>query len=401
MPDINRRSFLLASAGVAGLAAAAGAAVTLPQVFDRAEQQPLPADTGILVILTLYGGNDGLNTVIPYTDNAYYDARPDLAIGPQDVIDLDGTFGLNPALAGLSAAWRNDNLAIVRGAGYPKQDRSHFRSMDIWQSASPESPTATGWIGRWLDATGDDPLRAVNIGTILPPLAIGEKHVAAGLSATIPKMPADMSSVLDAMSAPDPNDTEAMAAVRADYRDYRVTDNTFRDFTDSPLPQTATTDLGKQLADDLELVAQCVRAGVPTRVYMVSLGGFDTHANERGDQQHLLTALNDALTPFLKQMRNSAYGRKVVTMIYSEFGRRVAANATQGTDHGTSGPVLVIGEPVRGGFYGDAPSLTDLHDGDLKTTTDFRDVYHELLATTLATDPEPVVGPGRRPIGFL
>lgn len=401
MPDINRRSFLLASAGVAGLAAAAGAAVTLPQLFDSAEQQPLPADTGILVILTLYGGNDGLNTVIPYTDNAYYDARPDLAIGPQDVIDLDGTFGLNPALASLSAAWRNDNLAIVRGAGYPKQDRSHFRSMDIWQSASPESPTATGWIGRWLDATGDDPLRAVNIGTILPPLAIGEKHVAAGLSATIPKMPADMSSVLDAMSAPDPNDTAAMAAVRADYRDYRVTDNTFRDFTDSPLPQTATTDLGKQLADDLELVAQCVRAGVPTRVYMVSLGGFDTHANERGDQQQLLTALNDALTPFLKQMRNSAYGRKVVTMIYSEFGRRVAANATQGTDHGTSGPVLVIGEPVRGGFYGDAPSLTDLHDGDLKTTTDFRDVYHELLATTLATDPEPVVGPGRRPIGFL
>ncbi|MCF6386876.1 DUF1501 domain-containing protein [Mycobacterium sp. MBM] len=401
MPDINRRRFLLASAGAAGLAAAAGAAVTLPHMLDRAEQQPLPADTGILVILTLYGGNDGLNTVIPYTDNAYYDARPDLAFGPDSTIDLDGTFGLNPALTGLSAAWHNDNLAIIRGVGYPKQDRSHFRSMDIWQSAAPENPTTTGWIGRWLDATGDDPLRAVNIGTILPPMAIGEKHVAAGLSATIPKMPDDMSKVLDAMSAPDPNDTDAMAAVRADYRDYRLTDDTFRDFTDSPLPQTATTDLGKQLADDLELVAQCVRAGVPTRVYMVSLGGFDTHANERGDQQRLLTALNDALAPFLKQMRNSAYGRNVVTMIYSEFGRRVAANATQGTDHGTSGPVLVIGEPVRGGFYGDAPSLTDLHDGDLKTTTDFRDVYHELLATTLGTDPEPAVGPGRRPIGFL
>lgn len=401
MPDINRRRFLLASAGAAGLAAAAGAAVTLPHMLDRAEQQPLPADTGILVILTLYGGNDGLNTVIPYTDNAYYDARPDLAFGPDSTIDLDGTFGLNPALTGLSAAWHNDNLAIIRGVGYPKQDRSHFRSMDIWQSAAPENPTTTGWIGRWLDATGDDPLRAVNIGTILPPMAIGEKHVAAGLSATIPKMPDDMSQVLDAMSAPDPNDTDAMAAVRADYRDYRLTDDTFRDFTDSPLPQTATTDLGKQLADDLELVAQCVRAGVPTRVYMVSLGGFDTHANERGDQQRLLTALNDALAPFLKQMRNSAYGRNVVTMIYSEFGRRVAANATQGTDHGTSGPVLVIGEPVRGGFYGDAPSLTDLHDGDLKTTTDFRDVYHELLATTLGTDPEPAVGPGRRPIGFL
>ena len=401
MPEMNRRRFLIASAGAAGLAAAAGAAVTLPQMFERAQQQPLPADTGILVILTLYGGNDGLNTVIPFTDNAYYDARPDLAFGPETVIDLDGAFGLNPALTGLASAWRSDNLAIIRGVGYPKQDRSHFRSMDIWQTASPDDPTASGWIGRWLDAGGDDPLRAVNIGTVLPPMAIGQKHTAAGLSATIPKLPPDMPGVLEAMSAPDPLDTPAMAAVRADYRAYRTTDDTFRTFTDNPLPPTAATDLGRQLADDLELVAQCVRAGVPTKVYMVSLGGFDTHANERGDQQKLLTALNDAVTPFLKQMRNSAYGRHVVTMIYSEFGRRVAANATQGTDHGTSGPVLILGESVRGGFYGDAPSLTDLSDGDLKTTTDFRDVYHELLGQTLGTDPEPSVGPGRRPIGFL
>lgn len=401
MPEMNRRRFLIASAGAAGLAAAAGAAVTLPQMFERAQQQPLPADTGILVILTLYGGNDGLNTVIPFTDNAYYDARPDLAFGPESVIDLDGVVGLNPALTGLATSWRNDNLAIIRGVGYPKQDRSHFRSMDIWQTASPDDPTASGWIGRWLDEGGDDPLRAVNIGTVLPPMAIGEKHTAAGLSATIPRLPDDMPGVLEAMSSPDPLDTPAMAAVRADYRAYRTIDDTFRTFTDSPLPPTAATDLGKQLADDLELVAQCVRAGVPTKVYMVSLGGFDTHANERGDQQRLLTALNDAITPFLKQMRNSAYGRHVVTMIYSEFGRRVAANATQGTDHGTSGPVLILGESVRGGFYGDAPSLTDLHDGDLKTTTDFRDVYHELLDQTLGTDPEPSVGPGRRAIGFL
>ncbi|MGU3650477.1 DUF1501 domain-containing protein [Mycolicibacterium sp. A43C] len=401
MGDINRRKFLLASAGAAGLAAAAGAAVTLPQMFERAQVAPLPADTGILVILTLYGGNDGLNTVIPYTDGAYYDARPDLAFAPSTAIDLDGVVGLNPALSGLAESWNAKNLAIVRGVGYPKQDRSHFRSMDIWQTASPEDPTATGWIGRWLDTTGDDPLRAVNIGTVLPPMAIGQNRTAAGLSPTIPKMPTDISGVLQAMSASDAADTAAMAAVRADYQAYRVTDETFRGFTDSPLPATATTDLGKQLADDLELVAQCVRAGVPTKVYMVSLGGFDTHANERNDQQRLLAALNDALVPFLKQMRNSAYGRRVVTMIYSEFGRRVAANATQGTDHGTSGPVLIVGEPVRGGFYGDAPSLTDLQDGDLKTTTDFRDVYHELLDKTLAADPEPSVGPGRKGIGFL
>lgn len=401
MPEINRRKFLIASAGAAGLAATAGAAVTLPQLMDRAGQTPPSADNGILVILTLYGGNDGLNTVIPHTDNAYYDARPDLAFGPQAVLDLDGANGLNPALTGLAESWRHNELAIIRGVGYPKQDRSHFRSMDIWQTASPDDPAASGWIGRWLDTTGDDPLRAVNIGTVLPPLAVGERQTAAGLSVTIPKMPGDVSRVLDAMSAPDPRDTEAMKAVRANYRAYRTTDDAFRTFTDRPLPAGGATNLGVQLADDLKLVAQCIRAGVPTQVYMVSLGGFDTHANERGEHQNLLKGLNDAVTPFLGHLRKSAHGRRVVMMIYSEFGRRVAANATQGTDHGTSGPVLVLGATVRGGFYGDAPSLTDLNDGDLKTTTDFRDVYHELLGQTLGADPEPSVGPGRRDIGFL
>lgn len=401
MPEINRRKFLIASAGAAGLAAAAGAAVTLPQLMDRAEQAPSTVDNGILVIVTLYGGNDGINTVIPYTDNAYYDARPDLAFSPQAVLDLDGEVGLNPALTGFAESWRNNELAIIRGVGYPKQDRSHFRSMDIWQTASPDDPAASGWIGRWLDAGGDDPLRAVNIGTVLPPMAVGEMQTATGLSVTIPRIPDDVSKVMEAMSSPDPGDTGAMAAVRANYRASRTTDDAFQKFTDRPLPPTSAANLGAQLADDLELVAQCVRAGVPTKVYMVSLGGFDTHANERGEHQTLLRALNDAVTPFLRHMRSSAHGRQVVMMVYSEFGRRVAANATQGTDHGTSGPVLILGTPVKGGFYGDAPSLTDLDDGDLKTTTDFRDIYHELLGQTLGADPTPVVGPGRRDIGFL
>ena len=154
MGDINRRKFLLASAGAAGLAAAAGAAVSLPQMFERAQVAPLPADTGILVILTLYGGNDGLNTVIPYTDGAYYDARPELAFAPSTAIDLDGAVGLNPALGGLAESWNTNNLAIVRGVGYPKQDRSHFRSMDIWQTANPVDAVTSGWIGRWLDTSG-------------------------------------------------------------------------------------------------------------------------------------------------------------------------------------------------------------------------------------------------------
>jgi uncharacterized protein (DUF1501 family) len=316
------------------------------------------------------------------------------------VLDLDGRLGLNPALTGLRDIWADNQLAIVRGVGYPKQDRSHFRSMDIWQTASPTAPASSGWIGRWLDTSGDDPLRAVNVGSVLPPLAVGEKHVAAGLSVSIPQIPDDVADTLDALSAPDPRDSPAMAAVRANYKAYKTTDSAFSAFTDKPLPDPTVT-AGRQLAEDLELVAQCVKAGVPTRVYMVTLGGFDTHADERGEHQRLLKALDDALTPFLRQMGRSAHGRNVVVMVYSEFGRRVGANASQGTDHGTSGPVFLAGPRVKGGFYGDEPSLTDLADGDLKTTTDFRDIYYELLSGTLSADPEPSVGPGRKPIGFL
>lgn len=399
MPELNRRKFLIASVGAAGLLS--GAAVTLPQLLRHGQERPLSTDAGILVILTLYGGNDGINTVIPVADNAYHDARRDLAFAPHEVLDLDGRLGLNPALTGLKEIWADNQLAIVRGVGYPKQDRSHFRSMDIWQTASPGAPLSSGWIGRWLDAGGDDPLRAVNVGSVLPPLAVGEKQVAAGLSVSIPQIPDDVADTLEALSAPDPRDSPAMAAVRANYRAYKTTDSAFSAFTDKPLPDTATMSAGKQLAEDLDLVAQCVKAGVPTRVYMVTLGGFDTHADERGDHQRLLKALDDALAPFLRQVGHTAHGRNLVVMVYSEFGRRVDANASQGTDHGTSGPVFIAGPRVKGGFYGDEPSLTDLDDGDLKTTTDFRDIYYELLSGTLNSDPEPSVGPGRNRIGFL
>ncbi|MBI3223524.1 MAG: DUF1501 domain-containing protein [Mycolicibacterium cosmeticum] len=398
MPELNRRKFLIASVGAAGLVT--GTAVTLPHLLDHGQQRPLAKDGGVLVIVTLYGGNDGINTVIPVNDNAYHDARRDLSFAPHQTLDLDGHLSLNPALSGLKGIWDNNELAIVRGVGYPKQDRSHFRSMDIWQTASPDEPLPTGWIGRWLDAGGDDPLRAVNIGSVLPPLAIGEKHVATGLSVKIPQIPDDVAATLSALSTADSGDTPSMAAVRANYRDCATTDSAFSSFTNSPLPD-ASDDPGKQLAEDLDLVATCVHAGVPTQVYMVTLGGFDTHADERDAHQHLLAALDAALAPFLMQMRRSARGRNVVVMVYSEFGRRVEANASQGTDHGTSGPVFIAGPRVKGGFYGDEPSLTDLADGDLKTTTDFRDIYHELLSGTLASDPEPSVGPGRRTVGFL
>jgi uncharacterized protein (DUF1501 family) len=403
MAELNRRKFLIAGAGVGAAGLLTGVvAITLPDMLTAARQRPLPVGSGILVIVTLYGGNDGINTVIPYTNNAYHDARPDLAYAPEEVLPLDGQLALNPALAGLAALWRGRRLAIVRGVGYPYPDRSHFRSMDIWQTASPKDPVPTGWIGRWLDSGGDDPLRAVNIGAVLPLMSIGEKQVASALSDTIPRIPGEIAATLSALSEDDPRDTAAMSAVRRAYRASKITEPEFGRVVKGIDPTAASETADEDsLEAQLDLVARCVKAAVPTRVYMVSVGGFDTHADERGTQEELLKTVDEALTPFLRQMRTNTYGKKLVVMMYSEFGRRVAANASQGTDHGAAGPVFLAGAPVKGGFYGDEPSLTDLNDGDLKITTDFRDVYHELLSHTLGSDPIPSVGPGRRDIGFL
>ena len=397
MPEINRRRFLIASAGVGAAGLLSGAvAVSWPDLLRAAQDRPLADGAGVLVLVTLYGGNDGINTLIPYADNAYHDARPELAYAPDEVLRLDSQLGLNPAMKGLAQLWTQRQLAIVRGVSYPKPDHSHFRSMDIWQTASPAEPVSTGWIGRWLDATGDDPLRAVNIGPVLPPLVVGAKYTAAALStAHVPPQQADrFDAVMSALGTDDPTDTPAMAAVRKAYRATRTTNKAFESVT-------PTAEEHNSLSGQLSMVAAAVRAGVPTRVYTVQLGGFDTHANERATQQRLLQTLDEAVTPFLHDMASDRYGKNVVLMAYSEFGRRVVANASEGTDHGTAGPVFIAGVPVRGGFYGAEPSLTDLDHGDLKYTSDFRDIYYELLSRTVGTDPEPAVGTGRNSLGFL
>ena len=396
MTEINRRRFLIASAGAGAVGLLSTAvAVSWPDLMRAAQDRPLPANAGVLVIVTLYGGNDGINTLIPYADNAYHDARPDLAYAPGDVIHLDEQLGLNPAMKGLAQLWNQRQLAIVRGVGYPRPDHSHFRSMDIWQTASPAEPVSTGWIGRWLDANGDDPLRAVNIGPVLPPLAVGEKYTAAALSPGGAAGKAEkFDAIMTALGNDDPNDTPAMAAVCKAYRAARTADTAFASVKPS--------DEGRNsLATQLSMVASAVKARVPTRVYTVQLSGFDTHANERATQQRLLQTLDEAVARFLQEMSGDQYGKNVVLLAYSEFGRRVRANASQGTDHGTAGPVFVAGIPVRGGFYGEEPSLTNLDNGDLKFTTDFRGVYYELLKRTVAADPTPSVGAGRRSLGFL
>ena len=413
MDTITRRKFLVASGVAGGTALAAGAgALTWTELQQSAQRNPLPTDAKVLVAVTLYGGNDGLGTVIPYADGHYHDARPDLAYKPEEVLHLDDALGLNPSMKGISALWKQNRVAIVRGVGYPRPDHSHFRSMDIWQTASPETPINTGWIGRWLDATGDDPLRAIDVGNTLPPMCVGANATAASLAAgremTVPK---DLAAAIDALGKVDPTDGMAAAMVCESYRAERTVATTVL-----PALQATDTDDGTgeagadgasaggqgNLSAQLDVVARCIKAGVPTKVYSVSLGGFDTHADEKGTQSTQLGQLDVASSRFLADMANDPRGQGVVMLVYSEFGRRVAANASQGTDHGTAGPVFVMGGPVRGGFYGDEPSLTDLDNGDLKGNVDFRTVYGELLHKVLAADPAEILGTARgNDLGFL
>ncbi|RZT82930.1 uncharacterized protein (DUF1501 family) [Micromonospora violae] len=411
MDAVTRRRFLLASGVVGGSALVAGAAkLSLGGLLHTAGEASAREDhrkTPKLVIVTLYGGNDGLNTVIPYASRAYYAARPELAYEPERVLRLDDALGLNPMLKGLSSLWGEQRLAVVLGAGYPKPDRSHFRSMDIWQSASPSGPTSSGWVGRWLDGTKAAPEAAVSFEPMLPPLLAGETRTGACVSIGGLKLPTGITpDMIGVLGRREPNESELQARAADAYANLININQLIRDaeaasaapeVTVQPESPATSTGGSNVLSAQLLRVAQCVEAGVPTRVYSVSLGGFDTHASERIGHEFLLRQLDQALTSFAGRLSRTEAGRQVTTVVYSEFGRRVRANASDGTDHGTAGPVLVLGSQVAGGLYGEQPSLTDLDDGDLKATTDFRDVVGTLLAEVLQADPARYIGGGYEP----
>ena len=343
-------------------------------------------------MVTLYGGNDWLNTVVPYADPEYRSARPGLCLTDADVLTLGDGMGLNPGLRGLAGEWAAGRLAIVRGVGMSRPDRSHFRAMDIWQTGSPDAPTDTGWLGRWLDSAGADPLHALNIGATLPPMFVGRRCAAAALVAGVraSSRAADPAAI-SAMAAGDPGDGPAATMVTASYAAYRRVAQ-----LSAPAPSRAA-----DLKASMHTVGDLVRSGAPPRVYGVSLGGFDTHADELDRQRTLLTELDEGLTALRERLTGHERAGDVVTLVYSEFGRRVAANGSAGTDHGSAGNVLLLGDRVAGGWFGEQPSLTALVDGDLRVTTDFRDVYAAVLAGVLATDPDQILGPGRQPITGL
>ena len=400
MDTISRRKFLKLTTGAVAVGAAANF-LTLDEIAEAAINRPLAAGTPILVMVTLYGGNDGLNTVIPYKDPVYFSSRPSISYKAETMLPLDAELALNPSMTGIKSLWDQKKVAIIRGVGYPKPDHSHFSSMAKWQTASPEKHISSGWLGRWLDSQPEDPMLAISLGSVLPPLLAGNKISGSALplgGLVIPKGTFATQCIQLSKSAK--ADSKLMAAAATSMRNLFSVSTSIQPVLKSPAPvalDLPTANGGNaggdsNLSQQLDVVAKLSAAGSPTKVWSVSLGGFDTHANEANAQAELLGVVSSGITRFMSQLKSTTRSNDVAVVVYSEFGRRVKGNASQGTDHGTSGPMFVIGERVNGGFYGDQPSLTKLIDGDLAVTTDFRDVYATILESVLKSPAEQTLG---------
>lgn len=373
----------------------------------RMSQGEDPTAGTVLVVIELSGGNDGLNTVVPYTDQEYYKFRPTLALPEPEVLKLSDSLGLHPKMTGLKELFDQGKVAVVNNVGYPKPNRSHFKSMEIWQSASPEKDVRDGWIGRHFD-------HLLNTGPLNPVVALGlstEKPQAlAGASASIPCF----ASLADVQSMVGDPDMERMlreiqgqeAASGTTERAVQQANNTaldamavLRDRLKGYEPKGEYKD--DRFGQGFKQIAHLIATAPMTRVIYFSAGGFDTHANQKDQHANLLEQFSNGLNTFQKEIEALGQGGRVVTLVFSEFGRRVDENASQGTDHGAAAPMFLVGQPVKGGLYGGLPNLKDLGDGDLKFSIDFRSVYATTLDQWMGGDSGVVLGEKFDHLGLL
>jgi uncharacterized protein (DUF1501 family) len=402
--NCSRRDFL--RAGMYGLGISAGLPLFLQRVSAAhtagilsgiEEKHP----NRILLVLELSGGNDGLNTIVPYADDAYYKARPSLAIKANEVLKLNDRFGLHPACTSLEALFKDGKLAIVHGCGYPNPNLSHFTASEWWHTGMPHGNEPYGWLGRFADAHKPQPVEnyIVNITTRQTRAVASARQ-----SPVVFKDPKKFGRV----------GTDAQQKVFEKFGTVYPTTNPSLDFLNQ-VSRTATAgaalvrnacaeyrtmvDYGSDndLTLDLKKVSGMIQAGLPTRIFYVSQGGYDTHAAQAGSQQTLLIYLADALRGFMEDLARSGRADDVAVMVFTEFGRRVNENLSKGTDHGTATPMYLVGKKVKGGFYGQMPSLTDLDDGNLKMTTDFRSVYATMLKEWMGFDDTKAVLKGDYP----
>lgn len=409
---IVRGSALFATLGLGGplLFSPSGEA----QVQDEnKEEGGGTTESTVLVVIQLSGGNDGINTLIPYGQGVYYDSRSTLALKESEVLHLDGKSGLHPSLQGLHRMYEAGKLAVVQGVGYPNPDRSHFRSMDIWQTAEPDKFIKEGWLGRYVESSlggNRNPLKAIQIGniankafesaTVNAPVIQSIESYQLLLDPKAPKIEFNRlaQSFLD-MYDPKRQGVHLQVACRRGAEAYEsvVAIQELASAYKHKVEYPKTT-----IAKDLKVAAQLLAGGSGTRVFYTQLGGFDDHADEKEQHAKLLQELDEAVTAFYSDLEEQGLASKVVTLAFSEFGRRVKENGSGGTDHGTAGPVFVMGGGVKGGMYGVYPSLErlDAH-GDLKHEVDFRSVYYTLVDRWLQGDAKSTLGKSYETLGFL
>jgi len=424
----NRRQFLRSTLLGSSLAWTLPSflAKTLSQLEVEAAGSASPAnlDGNVLVVVQLAGGNDGLNTVVPYTNDHYYRARPRLNMDSKTVHQLNDKIGLHPNLKGLKGLYDAGHVAIIQGVGYPNPNRSHFRSTEIWQTASnAQTIERYGWIGRYFDNTcrGCDPTLGINVGRQMPQAFSAKNPV--GVSLENPEnyrfLDQDAASrqmedhnlileensnsggtigSVDGLITPvgSPMDFLERTALDAQISSDKIRAVNQRITNKASYPAS-------RLGQSLKLVARLIAGGLPTRIFYVSQGGYDTHTNQFATHQRLLQDLGDSLKGFCEDLKAFHHFSRVLTVTFSEFGRRVQENANAGTDHGAAAPMFVLGQKVKAGLLGSQPSLApaDLLQGDLKFTVDFRAVYAGIIENWLHASSEQILGRKFAPVPLL
>ncbi len=380
-------------------------------------------DGRILLVLQLSGGNCGLNTIVPYTNDIYYKARPKLAVPKKDVLKINDELGFCPEFASLKPLYDEGKMAVIHGVGYPNPNRSHFRSMEIWHTASDSDKSEKyGWIGRYFDnaCKGCDPTAAVNIGKLAPQSFASGAPM--GVSVEDPEMyqwsnsgegtPAAMKAATEFFkkinnksSGPAPGNPDMMAQPASlDYlqrtaMNAQLSSDQIRAVVKNYHSAVAYPDTA--IGAGLKLVAQLIAGKLPTRIFYVTHGGFDTHSNQLVDQKRLLTELSTAMAAFYQDIEQQGNADRLLSFGFSEFGRRVAENASGGTDHGVAGQIYVFGNKIKPGLHGEQPSLTDLDQGDLKHSIDFRSVYATVIEKWLGAKSQPILGRAYPILGFV
>lgn len=406
----SRAGFLKTAVGAIAVGAVGPNLFINSALADRLTRSTAPPGP-VLVIIQLQGGNDGLNTVVPYGSGLYYQDRPNIAVPEKNVLGIDGQVGLHPNLSGLKAMYDRGQVAILQGVGYPSPDRSHFRSTTIWETGDTSGTSQTGWVGRYLDATftaDTNPFTAVALGPTVPqtlltrnvPVTAVESISTYRFQISQNAAPAVMKAYETMYPAGSASTGSYLGLVRHAGANAEQGVHDLQGISTNYTPAVQYPQ--NQLARELQMVAQIISAGLGTRVFHVTLGGFDDHAAEVNTHANLMKDLGDSVAAFYADLTAQNRANDVLTMTVSEFGRRVKENGGRGTDHGTAAPVFVVGPGVKGGLYGQDPVLGSLDgNGDLIYGIDFRSVYGTVIDSWLGGHSSAVLNGSYETIGFL